>query len=175
MIVLIGHSGSGKDTAIQAFQEMGFKTIVSYTTRPPRDHEVEGMAYHFISEEEFLKKVDSGFFAENVEYRGWHYGIAKEDCLNDRVVIVEPKGLSQLRDIFGDNIKVIFLQLSEGMRRERLHARGDDPEEIERRIRTDRELFSNFDYDFVFTNIYNSPEEFQEAIKKHFDFLKGVD
>jgi guanylate kinase len=141
MIVLIGKSGSGKDTILKELKKYGFNAIVSYTTRPKRHYEVDGVDYHFITEDEFKEKLKSDFFVEHTEYRGWHYGIAKEDC-NDGVVIVEPNGLKQLQKKM-DDITVIYVDASLETRIDRLHNRGDDPAEIGRRIIADEELFKD--------------------------------
>ena len=140
MIVLLGHSGSGKDTILNMLVACGYKKIVSYTSRPPRVNETDGDAYHFISEEEFKNKSEKGFFAEQVQYREWYYGIAKEDCLDDRVVVVEPWGLRQLKKL-GMNITSFFIKVDERERITRLANRGDDITELTRRIISDRDTF----------------------------------
>ena len=101
MLLLCGKSCAGKDTVQKELIKMGMKSIVSYTTRPPREHETEGIEYHFISKEEFLQKEKDGFFAETVSYNvasgeTWHYGSAVEDLSDDKVIIVNPHGLRQL-------------------------------------------------------------------------------
>ena len=140
MIVLLGHSGSGKDTILNMLVACGYKKIVSYTSRPPRTNEIDGDAYHFISEEEFKKKSKEGFFAEEVTYHEWYYGISKEDCLDDRVVVVEPWGLRQLKKL-GMNVTSFFIKVDERERIARLNNRGDDVTELTRRIISDRDTF----------------------------------
>lgn len=142
MIVLIGKSGSGKDTILKEFKKYGFNTIVSYTTRPKRHYEINGVDYHFITEDEFKEKLKSDFFVEHTEYRGWYYGIAKRDCDENGVVIVEPNGLKQLQKKM-NNITVIYVDASMETRVNRLYNRGDDPAEIGRRIISDEELFKD--------------------------------
>ena len=78
-VVLIGASASGKSTlqTMLINREPCFKKIVTYTTRPPRDGEVNGVDYHYVSVEKFTELADSGFFAEHNSYRGWMYGTPK--------------------------------------------------------------------------------------------------
>ena len=64
IIVLAGKSASGKNFAARKLEEYGYKTIVTYTTRPTRKGEKQDITYHFISDEEFKQKIDEGFFAE---------------------------------------------------------------------------------------------------------------
>ena len=84
MIILLGKTASGKDTVLNRLvKEHGYKKIVTYTTRPKREREIQDVTYHFIGEDEFKEKIESGFFLEYKEYRSahgtWYYGSAKED------------------------------------------------------------------------------------------------
>ena len=78
IIVLAGKSASGKNFVARKLEEHGYKTVVTYTTRPKRKGEKQDITYHFISDEEFNKKIDGGFFAEWKSYitnEGvWYYG-----------------------------------------------------------------------------------------------------
>lgn len=143
MIILVGESGSGKST-IQSYlvENYGFKRLVSYTTRPPRNGEVDGVDYHFISVEEFNQKKKDGFFAEIGQYREWMYGSAKEDCTNDRVAVLTPHGLRQMKRIPGLNILSFYIKVPRRDRMIKILERGDDIEEIKRRDSSD---FGQFD------------------------------
>ena len=95
---------SGKDTTQKELINMGMNSVVSYTTRPPRNGEVDGIAYHFITKEEFLEKEKQGFFAETTSYNvasgeTWYYGSAIGDLTDDKVIIVNPHGLQQIQKI----------------------------------------------------------------------------
>ena len=75
VIVLVGESASGKSTIEKILADKyGYKKTVSYTTRPPRDGEVNGVDYHFISEDEYIEKFNSKYFVETGAYNGWFYG-----------------------------------------------------------------------------------------------------
>jgi guanylate kinase len=167
MIVLIGKSGSGKDTILKELKKYGFNAIVSYTTRPKRHYEVDGVDYHFITEEEFMEKLKSDFFVEHTEYRGWHYGIAKKDCDENGVVIVEPNGLKQLENKI-DDISVFYVEASLETRVDRLYKRGDDPAEIGRRIIADEELFKDVSSmtEWIINNDDNDMEELRMKVKQ---------
>ena len=97
MIVIIGESAAGKSSIEKALVEHGYNQIISYTTRPKRINEVEDVDYHYISEQDFLNKLKNGFFAEHTLYNNWYYGIAKEDCIDDSIAVVEPFGFRQLK------------------------------------------------------------------------------
>jgi len=61
-IILVGKAASGKDHLRKRFESRGFKYAVSYTTRPPREGEIDGKDYIFISEDESKVLIESGFF-----------------------------------------------------------------------------------------------------------------
>ena len=79
VIALIGEAGAGKDylyrILVDSYPEVN--GLVSYTTRPPREGEVNGVNYHFVSREEFEKQIDEGKMLEYTEFRGWYYGTSK--------------------------------------------------------------------------------------------------
>lgn len=142
MLILVGKSAVGKDTIQKELINLGYKPVVSYTTRPPRYNEVDGIAYHFISKEEFLKKKQEGFFAETTSYNvasgdTWCYGSAIEDLAKDKVMIVNPEGLKQIKKIKTLNPIAFYLMADEETIWNRLRKRGDDIEEARRRLNAD--------------------------------------
>ena len=154
IIILIGESASGKSTIEKELVKRGFNKIVSYTTRPIRKDEIDGIDYHYISEEEFLNKLHEGFFAEYTIYNSWYYGIAIPDCKNDSVVVVEPHGFSQLKKIEGLNIISFYIKVDERTRLIRMVERGDNIMEVLRRIFSDQGVFQFIDkeVDYVIDN-----------------------
>ena len=137
MILLVGESASGKSAIEKQLVNYGYSKIVSYTTRPMREGEVNGIDYHYISEEDFLYHLKINFFAEYTIYNGWYYGIAHEDCLDNSVVVVEPHGFRQLLKIPNLHIKSFYIQVPERVRLKRMVDRGDNLMEVrseERRV-----------------------------------------
>ena len=171
MIVLVGCSGSGKSTiAYHLFMNHNYKRIVSYTTRPPRCGEKDGYDYHFISKEEFLQKKERGFFAESAEYRGWYYGTAAEDCTDDKLAILTPHGLRQIKQLPNLNIVSFYIDVPRRDRLIKILERGDDIEEAKRRDASDVGQFDGLsdEVDFVISNPnYETGAEF---IAKSIDF-----
>ena len=81
LLVITGPSGVGKDTVIAEFlkRNLDFKKLVTDTSRPPREKEIEGKDYNFFTCEEFLKRAERGFYLENVEVRPKEYkGTSRE-------------------------------------------------------------------------------------------------
>lgn len=177
MIVLTGESASGK-SSIERYlvDNYGYKKIVSYTTRPPRDGEVDGIDYHFISKELFLLLKEEGFFAETAVYRGWYYGTAKKDCTNDKIAVLTPHGLRQIEKIKDINTISFYINVPRRDRLIKILQRGDDIEEAYRRSLSDVGQFDGIEdeVNFVIDNIgyEKSIMEMAEEIKSNVDFKK---
>lgn len=159
MIVLLGESASGKSTIEKVLADKyGYKKLVSYTTRRPRDGEVDGADYHFISKEEFIKRYDSGFFAETGNYNGWFYGTAKEQYCENTVCVLTPHGLRQIKRAFGEDekikVKSFYINVPRRDRLIKILQRGDDIEESIRRNQSDVGQYDGIEdeVDFVLHN-----------------------
>lgn len=145
MIVLVGASGSGKTSVAKELEKRGYKRIVIYTTRPMRDGEKIDVDYHFVSDDYFDTIADS--FAEYSTYRGWKYGcyISTKDLDNkDSVVILTPKGmrkLKQLYPLYPKDIFTVYLDVDRSSRLIKMIQRGDDIEEAYRRSLSDVGMF----------------------------------
>lgn len=150
MLCLIGKTASGKNlTRDKLVEKYHFSPIVTYTTRPMRNGEIKDVTYHFISTDEFLEKIDSGFFAEWKSYVTadglLYYGTALEDCMNatdNDVIILTPDGVRDLKKN-GVNAIAIYLYSNLNTIKHRLEFRGDDEKEVERRISSDIKDFKN--------------------------------
>lgn len=105
MLVILGESGSGKSTLEKyIIENTYFKKAISYTTRPMRNGEVNGVDYYFVDEDEFNKLESEGFFLETASYSAnWRYGLPKSECTNDRIAILTPKGLRKVKEYIKDN------------------------------------------------------------------------
>ena len=155
MIVLVGESASGKSSIEKCLVDKhGFKKIVSYTTRPPREGEVDGVDYHFIDTQTFYELSCAGFFAETAMYRDWYYGTAKEDCTNDKVAVLTPHGLRQVSKIKDINVTSFYINVPRRNRLIKILLRGDDIEEAYRRSLSDVGQFDGIkdEVDYVIDN-----------------------
>lgn len=157
-VVLIGASASGKSTLQKMLieKEPCFKKVVTYTTRPPRDGEVDSVDYHYITTAEFGKLVNEGFFAEHNSYREWLYGTPKHELMNDNenhVIVLTPAGYRELKK---NNIASLSV-LIDVDRRSRLIKnleRGDNIEEAYRRSLSDVGQFDGVsnEVDYIIDN-----------------------
>ena len=166
IIALLGASGSGKSEIERILSnKYGYKKIVSYTTRKPRNGEVYGKDYYFVSEEQFLTSLSNDVFAEYDEYsQDRLYGTAKEDYFGneDKVVVLTPHGLRQLKKNMPDsNIFSVLVEANLGTRMKRYIDRCgvdkfnfDDKNEIAARVERDYGMFLgvNKETDLVISN-----------------------
>ena len=81
ILALIGESGAGKDTIMQEVIHSGLHLaeIVSCTTRPPREGEIDGKNYHFLSNSAFLHKLKQGEMLETSKFNNWFYGTSLKE------------------------------------------------------------------------------------------------
>ena len=144
MLILVGPSASGKTQIVQLLRkDYGLNKMVTYTSRLPRVGEVDGVDYHFLSKEEFEKKIKEDFFIEYVVYNGNYYGTAKACISSDKVVILEPSGLKHYLEKVRSQVKVAFLRCSDEIVRIRMKQRGDSEEVIKKRLVLDKEVFNS--------------------------------
>jgi guanylate kinase len=148
VFVITGPSGVGKGTLIRTLleriPELGL--AVSATTRAPRLGERDGVDYHFLSDEEFDRRVADGEFVEHASYSGRRYGTLREEL--DRrtrdgspvVLEIEVQGARQIAERMPEAVRIFIAPPSEEALRTRLIGRGtDDPEQVEARLATARE------------------------------------
>lgn len=143
MIILIGASASGKtEVAKKLISKHSFSKVVTYTTRAIRPTEKDGIDYHFVSMEQFIKLREEGFFLETAEYNKNFYGTPLNDIALNKVLIVEPNGYKAIKKLNDNTIISFYITDTEDNRRRHMLERGDDPVKVEERILNDRKEFS---------------------------------
>jgi guanylate kinase len=159
VLVVTGPSGVGKGTLIRELLERvpGLTLSVSATTRPPRPGEVNGRDYHFLSEEEFEKRLVGAEFLEHAMYAGNHYGTPRseiERAPDGLVLEIEVEGARQVRERLPEALQVFIAPPSPEALRERLIKRGTDTEEQMRRrlARAEEELAARSEFKHVIVN-----------------------
>jgi guanylate kinase len=157
--VVTGPSGVGKGTLIRALLERfsDFSLSVSATTRKPRPGERDGADYHFLSDEEFQRRLEAGEFLEHAEYAGNRYGTLRseiERADGPLVLEIEVEGARQVRRALPEAKQVFVAPPNEEALRLRLATRGTDaPEQVERRLETARrELDARGEFEYVVVN-----------------------
>jgi guanylate kinase len=141
LLVVSGPSGSGKTTLCRRLADAGeARYSISCTTRQPRPGEVDGRDYHFLSREDFERRLAAGDFLEHAEVHGNLYGSLKSEALSrlgegaDVVMDIDVQGAQQVRNCEDPEIKRALVELfvmppnGEELRA-RLTGRGTDSEE----------------------------------------------
>ena len=160
--IVSGPSGVGKSTVLRAlFQgrdDLYFS--VSATTRPPREGEVDGKDYHFITADRFRSMIEEDAFLEYAEYVSNFYGTPKKyvdeamDAGKDAILDIEIQGAAQVSAKRPDTVRILIAPPSWEELERRLTARGTDtPEKIQKRLlRAKVELDSASGYDYFVIN-----------------------
>lgn len=159
LITITAPTCSGKTFLIETLQARGYSRIVGFTTRAPRDGEVDGKDYYFLTRFEAQELEDKGLLAETAEFRGNRYGVTHEEMAKKMsggdfppVLILEPQGLESYITYCAENgydIFKVYVTVTEQKKLDRLNARTaqdllqvDDEDSILRLVKshTDRAL-----------------------------------
>ena len=138
LIVMSGFSGAGKGTLMKRLMADydDFAFSVSMTTRAPREGEVNGREYFFVTKEEFEKTIEEDGLVEYAQYVGNYYGTPKayvnEQLKKGKNVIldIEVQGAMQIKEKFPDALMVFVIPPSIEVLLQRLRARGTESEEV---------------------------------------------
>jgi guanylate kinase len=168
LLIVSAPSGAGKTSICREILKMfpDLRFSVSWTTRPPRPGEAEGRDYHFVSEEEFRKRIERGEFAEWVENYGRLYGTAKESLSGlleqgcDLILDIEPRGAKAIREQYPKGAFIFILPPSLSELKSRLLKRGEKDADAEYRFRASlQEIREALWYDYIIFN-----ERLDEAV-----------
>lgn len=161
LIVFSAPSGCGKGTMLaEILKNDNFRTAVSATTRNPREGEVNGVSYHFLSRDDFDKKINKNAFLEHAEYCGNCYGTLKSEVDPyleqgiDVILEIEVQGAMKIREIRPDALFIFIAPPSVKELRRRLKKRGTESDEVieERVSKASGEIELAVNYDYVIVN-----------------------
>ncbi|HJN44837.1 MAG TPA: guanylate kinase [Vicinamibacterales bacterium] len=173
LFVVSAPSGTGKTTLVEALvpQVPGLEMSRSYTSRPPRPRERDGVEYNFVSRERFGAMRDAGEFLEWADVFGHLYGTSAidtrrhRDAGQDLVLVIDVQGASQVRRLYGETVGIFVLPPSPAVLERRLRRRSRDhltEEELRRRLAVaQREVERMADYDYVVVN-----DEVEECVER---------
>lgn len=157
VVALFGKAGAGKDRLLKELlgKNSNFHEIISCTTRPPREGEVDGVNYHFLSSEAFQKKLGNGDMLEVAIFRGWCYGtmLSALDENKINIGVFNPTGIENITTY--DFLDVLPIKVGAAAKtrllRQLNREQNPDVDEIIRRYGTDEEDFNDL------FNFWNHP------------------
>ncbi len=161
MLILSSPSGVGKTTLTKKIQQKypNFKISVSHTTRTPRSNEIDGVDYHFVSNEKFKDLIKQNKFYEYAKIFENFYGTSKEYVdktikNNDILFDIDWQGTKKLSKFKNLNLIKIYLIADKSELKKRLIKRNQNtPEEIEKRYKSyDEDIKHWVDYDYIIIN-----------------------
>lgn len=181
LIIFTAPSGAGKTTIVKSLLEKFDKLFLSitYTTRIPREGEMNGIDYNFIDVSKFREKIKEDFFLEWEEvYENQFYGSSKKIIDENHskgiitMMIIDVKGALKIKEIYGDDALTVFVKVSDlESLRKRLVDRGTENEaSINKRIaRASEELLYESKYDYVLLNdvLNDAVNTISKEIKKY--------
>jgi len=159
IVAIVGKSGAGKDyiqrELVETYPDL-FHSIVSYTTRPPREGEIDGINYHFVTENNFSRLIYENQMLEYTDFKDWHYGTSIQDLKLDKINIgvFNPKGVQSLINRPDVDVYVVQIIAADKIRLKRSLNRENTPDCIEicRRFLADIEDFAYFSSDYIYIN-----------------------
>ena len=159
LIIISGTTCAGKDTVVKELLKRNdnLSLAVSYTSRPIRDGEQEGVDYYFVSPEEFERKIANGDFLEYAKvHYGMYYGTPKDEIKKilangkDVILVIDVQGAKQIKKMFPETILIFIMAPSMSEIKRRIIARGKESKE---------QIIDRFNY--VVVN-----DEIENAVKK---------
>ena len=163
ILVISGPAGVGKTTIcsklLQEFNDCLIRVITT-TTRPPRNDEVDGIDYYFMEKAEFMIKLERGLFLEHEIIHGNFYGTSKKSVHsllengNDVILEIDWQGAQSIKKIFPEAVSIFIMPPSLEILKERLIERNQDSlEVIETRMQSAEEEISHAnEFDYVTIN-----------------------
>lgn len=160
--VISAPSGAGKTSLVNALVNSmpDLLVSVSYTTRPKRPAEVEGVNYHFLSTPEFEKLIQQQAYIEYANVFGHYYGTSKDwleaklEAGFDVILEIDWQGARQVRQRLSESISIFILPPSREELRGRLQRRGQDNEQVieTRMVEAKNEISHYHEYDYLVIN-----------------------
>lgn len=176
VIVLSGPSGVGKGTVVKKMLENSddYALSISATTRSPREGEVDGVNYFFLTVDEFKDRIEKGLILEYAQYCNNYYGTPRtyvEECVNNGknvILEIEVQGAMNVKKNMPEAVTVFIMPPSNDELEKRLRGRGTEQEEvIQQRLKTAIEeikLSEKYDYNVVNNTVEQCVLDINEII-----------
>ena len=176
LFIVTGASGTGKTTLVKEALSVipGLEFSVSYTTRPQRVGEIDGLDYHFIDQQSFDKRVEENAFLEHATVYGNSYGTLRSAVENSLeagksiLLEIDHQGAQQVRQLLPESISLFVLPPSLEVVEQRLRGRKTDSESViqQRMSKIKEQLRHCGEFDFLIVNddLNSAHDQFQSIL-----------
>lgn len=176
MLVLSGASASGKtEVAHVIAKKYGLSRVITVTTREKRVGEQDGIDYFFVTKEQFKELIEKDQLVEYTIYNTNYYGSKKDQITDNKILVIEAEGLKKYISLGNPSIITFALLSDDSIRKERMINRGDKMEDIERRLKNDKVVFSKENLEGINYFIQNVNKTLEEVADEIYDkYLKEL-
>lgn len=175
VLAIVGKTCSGKDTVAHYIEEKyGFKRLITYTTRPARGDDIQGVSHHFVTPAG-LREFDPKDIILETKINGYEYFTLKSQLLGvDIVAILDPQGVADIEEL-GIAVLSMYVDIPESMLIERAISRGDDLDVVRSRLDDERMRFDEF-RDGGKYSFYVNNSQSRDVLKSSVDLcMRNVD
>jgi len=181
LIVISGPSGVGKDSVVNRMRERGlpFHFVITATSRPQRPHEIDGVDYIFVSQDEFQRMLEHDELLEHADVYGQQKGIPKEqvrqalDSGLDVVMRIDVQGARAIRALFEDALLIFLVTQNEDELVRRLkERRTESPEAMKLRLDMARQEMESVDDLFDYC-VVNADSQLDAAVDTIVDIINA--
>ena len=178
LLFIIGKTSSGKDTIANYIKDKyGFEIVCSYTTRPKRDYEENGVQHFFIDDltMDIVETGDVIAWTKN-DMTGIRYCATTDALKSDKAVyIINPEGIKWFEENGVDvSYKSIYIDLDDDIIKSRALSRGDNVETLELRLASEHDEFNGYRDSGQYDYIINTDCSMDEMFKKVDNIMGGV-
>jgi guanylate kinase len=188
LVLLSGVSGAGKDTIKKELiaRMDNVESLPSFTDRAPRENDIPGKTYNFVSTEEFEAMIDRGELYEYSAHHNHYYGTSRkllnEKMQNGKIIVkdIEVNGVENLVKLLGNDTKIvtIFLKVPKEELRRRLESRIDKPSPKDIELRLNRLQYEEskigiYDYVIKNNNLEKTVNIIMEIIKSEYNMTEA--
>lgn len=175
IIAIVGRSSSGKTYIAKRLSTiLGYKEVVSHTTRPIRSNETNGVEHWFDSKEEFQNVLDNQTVIAYTKIGEYEYCATLEDIEDNCIYVIDKNGIDYLKKNFSDKIKlyIIYIYCDDYIRKSRASVRSDFCTEWDKRNKNEDAQFTEFEslreWDLLIDNSFSNlnMQKIKEKVKK---------
>lgn len=141
IVCILGKTCAGKTTLERTLEQVGFKRLISYTTKNPRAGELDGVDYRFVTHDQFQELMKNDLLVEWAQHCGKYYGSPIPVGSELFVAVVNPEGYRQFKEIYKNQVVGVYLNVTEEDAKARNEQTTEKRLDMERRLLEEKEQF----------------------------------